>query len=1706
MATNLTNTTFSTTYKDDFRDSDNYHRILFNSGRALQARELTQLQTIIQSEIERFGSNIFKDGAVVKPGGMTVNNRFEFIKLAAGQLPASPDAMLGKVFTVAAPNPQIEVKIIKYIAATGSDPDTLYVEYMNTQAGTSSADPIRVGNSQTLKNSTLGSSYDMETASSAASGVGTEVSIAQGVFFVQGHFVFAEKQSIFASKYSGTPNEEIGFLVTEQTVNTADNDALYDNQGAAPNLAAPGADRYSIRLTLSKKSDITASQNFVYLAKLSSGKIVDESTTDNAYNRINDLLALRTKEESGNYIVKPFTAKMNDLNDSTLELEVSDGVVYVDGYRLEVAAKKINVPKAQDTITLENETIVVQYGNYVLGSGSTNSGLPNIDSFAKVDLRASTNWGGDKLGSARVRAVEEDGANYRFYLFDIQMNSGQNFSAVQSFGTGSSDYVNLVLEGGSAVLKSTLNNDLLFPLPRTRPTQTGITPDNVTVQRRYTFTTTGSGTVTGAPSGGPGTGYTFTNVSQWIISRVGGAVDTSGTITLNGTQTAFDATGLDNSTTYEVLAYVTKASPTARTKNLTETTITKAWPTDAESDGTGNGIQFISLDKADVYKIKSIKVTDSDGADISSNFSFDNGQRDNYYGMGRLVARPGVTIPTGDIFSRFEYFTHTDGDFFDINSYQTAQIAYDKIPSHRLNDGTTVSLRDVVDFRPVAVRDFNSGVDSSVMRINFDSDGAGGDPIINFLPQNTGTFTADIVYYMPRSDRLVATSLSPAGERLPRGNTKVIRGVSSLNPQLPDVPVGSMPLYNIEINPYTLGESDLSTTFIPAKRFTMADIAELENRIDELQEVTALSLLELNTSSLEVLDSAGLARTKAGFLVDNFRNYSFSAIDRDEYRGGIDELLGELGPLQSAKNTRLIFDSDNSTAKRFGDIVTLPINSHVALIDQNLATETENINPFAVIVSQGHVDLSPQSDEWVETRYAPDNIIDGGTTTIRTSTRFIARIRQRLSAFRDRWIGQPVGSRVLVRGSVQNRREIIADRLIDVSFIPFMRSRKIFFRAQGLRRFTKHFAFFGGQNITNYARKENTFRRFASRVDNPGSIYTRATSHPNGTSDLISDSAGGLIGSFIIPSNSSLRFRTGTQRFQLMDVSSGNADGAISKAQTTFTSTGILNTRQRTIRSTRIETEFFVQEYDPLAQSFRIDGADNPNGVFITKVDAYFYSKDDTTNGVPVQCQIRTVENGLPTSAPIPGAIKFLQPREVNLPADKTNITSIRSTPTTFEFDEPIYLAPQQDYAIVLLADTTAYNVYVAKTYEFIIGSTEQRVTKQPTLGSMFLSQNGITWTPDQQRDLMFKLYRAEFATSGSTVIENSEPPEELLFPNPILTTDGSSTIRIFHDGHGFTKNDYVRITGLDSSTTYGGISGEDIMGTRQVVNVDHTGYTLTADSNASATLRVGGNDVISTQNAMFDAYVPQIQTMIPDGSNLDAKIKLTSGSSYASGRNTTTSARSKAATFTTITLNDINYNESPKTIFTGVNEAVAPLSGNKSVTMQLDLTTEDTKVSPVIDMQRASMATFENIIDKQDSSATSGFNVPISFVNETHPTEGTSAAKHITTAVTLEEPAVGLKIMFAANRPSAASFKVYYKATTSDENLDDVNYVLVNEDTNNPADEDRTKFRQYEYLAGGQVGNLNTFTKFQVKIVMETTNSSKPPSIKDFRTIALVT
>lgn len=1698
MPNNFTSSTFATTYKDDYRDSDNYYRILFNSGRALQARELTQMQTIIQNEIARFGRNIFLEGALVNPGGITINNKYEYIKLdvSSNPLPNDPTDLIGLELTVKAPNPAIKVKVLDFIPASGSDPETIYVRYTDTSAGAAGATSVRVIDGSLLSNPAIN---DIKAAASNATGVGTTASVQNGDFFTQGHFVYAPDQTVFISKYSGTPTVELGFKVTQDIITINDTADLYDNQGALPNVAAPGADRYRIRLLLTTKDQISTGENFVYLAQLTNGVITDQVTGKESYNLINDLLALRTKEESGDYVVREFRAKFDNIenNDSNLSLDVSGGTAYVDGYRLNIPPTKITVPKARDTITEDNQFVIAQYGNYVLGNPSNNSGLPDISTFVEVNLKDTVNYGGNTIGTARVRAIEEDGAFFKYYLFDIKMNPNQNFRNTRSFGASGTDYTNILLEDGIAQLRSTSNNSLLFPLPRSKPSTSGVSIDTLVVQKRYTFTASGS-TYNLAAGGGD----IFTNTGDWILAKATGTIDASASagFTLAGSPvgSSVNITGI-TAGNYILVAYVALDNPVIRTKTLnTGSTLTKAWPADADSDG--NGLQFLSLETADIYKVTRIRTEDSDGIDLTSNFIVDNGQRDNFYALGRLIPRGGTTIPSTDIYVKFDHFTHNAGDLFAVNSYNGV-VPYENIPSYRKNNGEVISLRDVLDFRPVQ---------------NSSENYVGGDAEINLIPQNTDVITATIEYYMPRKDRLVVTTRD-SKSRAGRGRLQVVQGASSLTPQYPSIPTGSLALYDLELNAYTVDDSDVSTFFIPNKRYTMRDIGRIENRVDELTELTTLSLLEANTTLLTVLDSNGLERTKAGFLADNFSNFAFSDISKSEYRASIDLSENVLVPKFNAKNIRLFYDSNdgNNSVTRKGDYLILPY-SDTSLVYQNLATETINVNPFAVITATGFMELSPASDEWVETRRAADLVVSGGTITnnvgsVRTN-RWVV----------NSWFGnsQTVGTTnrgdggVRVITGVRTIREQIGERVIDVQFIPFMRSRKVFFRAQGLRPNTRFFAFFADTPVSDWCRSETSFQRFSSRSGDVGNVHANATSHPDGSSALFSNDEGEVIGSFFIPNTSSIRFRTGQQEFKLLDISVNDDANAINSASTLYTSTGIIETVQRTVRSTRIQnvTEFWFREEqdngggdaDPLAQSFRIDQGENPSGLFISKVRLFFSTKE-ASGGAPVQVQIRTVENGIPTSSVVPGANKSLSPDDVNIPGDLDNLTSVRSAFTDFVFDEPVYLTPGEEYAIVILTQSVAYNVYVAKTYEFLLGSTEARVNKQPTLGSLFISQNARTWTPDQTRDLMFELYRAEFNSSATAYLENGPTPLELLEANPFLTDSGDSAVTVFHENHGFVKGDTVYLSGIPSAGI-GGIPQNAITGSRNILEVDWTGYKIgaAAGNTANATLRAGGDGVVVSQQMMFDEFIPYVERLVPQNTSIESTIKLTSGASYASNRNlASNTAYAKASNFSSVVLNQINTNTQPKLIASDSNET-AQLSGQKSLTLKIDLSTSDTKVSPILDLQRASITGIENIIDKQDSASVSDFNIPLSFVNETHPTDGSHAAKHITRQVTLEEAAVGLKILFAANRPAVSDFIVYYKAGTSDEVLDDKNWELVNKEASVPADDNPDIFREYEYLAGGVNGTLTPFSKFQIKIVFTTTNTSQVPRIRDLRAIAL--
>lgn len=948
MASSLLKNVFLSTYRDDFKDSDNYHRVLFNSARQLQARELTQSQTIIQREIERLGRYIFNEGSLITSslGGLAAKGfGVNFVKLdtSTNPLPSNYPELVGTTVTntgaIASP---VSARILKVIPAGGSDPATLMIEYTdggdNDPINTTTPQIFRAGQDLTTSLGTL-TVQSTDTVANPATGRGSMITVPRSEFFVLGHFVFVAQQTLVISKYDSTPTDIVGYKVTENVVTVADNVALYDNQGATPNLTSPGADRYQIRLTLALESSMTSADTFVPIMQITNGVGVVLQNRDNVLARLGETIAIRTYDESGNYVVnkgQKFALQvLADSDDDYIRYSVQPGIAYVGGHRIDRASpyNSIRVEKPRtdprDIDTISDENIAANYGTYFLADSAYGL-VGGINTYSKVNLYNAVDVGGTNIGTARIRSIDEVEDNYRLHVFDINMDSNGSGSqyrinAIKSVGTSAVNYANVIQDAGRTKLYKPENNTLLFSLPRVRPQE--LLNVTMTVGEVFSGTTNGAGQVLFNTSS---VNDEFADEDQWILAYDSdGTVVTSLTIDSGGAGTTqVQLSGLAASKSVKLLSYVAIGAA-LKTKILISG--------QTESVSLTNGV--FKLSKADIYKFNSV-VDDGTGEDITYKFTLDNGQRDNFYDVGKGTIRPGFTAPAGTVTVNYNYFNHGSGDFFAANSY--SNIDYKDIPSYRMSNGRLISLRNVIDLRSTKNNTGTNftGTGSDVLRIPRNRD------LIN-----VGT----IDYWNPRIDRIYLAQ---------DGSVNVVQGMSAGTPTAPPVPGDALLLHSITLNAYTVNKNDLIIKTANNDGYQMNDIRKLEKRISKLEEIATLSLAEQTTSNINVIDADGLERTKLGLAVDDFTSRQLTQYNSIEHRSAVDKYERTLRPFTVKRHVPLYYDSDASVGvKRYGDTVW-PKFTESVLISQNIASGPIDVNQFTLPTFVGSVELKPATDTW----------------------------------------------------------------------------------------------------------------------------------------------------------------------------------------------------------------------------------------------------------------------------------------------------------------------------------------------------------------------------------------------------------------------------------------------------------------------------------------------------------------------------------------------------------------------------------------------------------------------------------------------------------------------------------------------------------------------------------------------------------------------
>lgn len=340
-------------------------------------------------------------------------------------------------------------------------------------------------------------------------GYGYAFGVSDGVIYQKGYFVKVDSQTVVVSKYDQYPNNvSVAFRTDEDLIDSFQDPNLLDNSYISKNYTAPGADRLKLTPSLIAVDTDSARANaaFFPIVEFSEG-VPYKQNRRTAYNSINDELATRTKEQTGDYVIDPFKVALKSVANSSLtansfSIVVDPGRAYIDGYRVETLGNyEISDLKGIDTEVTNGASIGLNFGNYVpvnhffgtfdFSTGGTvklyDKPRQFTDNVAAISAGSiAANASANLIGTANLRGIQYVDTNpfgtptgtppsvYNLYLFNIQMNSGRSFKDVKSIlyantsaNLGIADVIlnasnNAVLQGTAAANGATLDKLLFY--------------------------------------------------------------------------------------------------------------------------------------------------------------------------------------------------------------------------------------------------------------------------------------------------------------------------------------------------------------------------------------------------------------------------------------------------------------------------------------------------------------------------------------------------------------------------------------------------------------------------------------------------------------------------------------------------------------------------------------------------------------------------------------------------------------------------------------------------------------------------------------------------------------------------------------------------------------------------------------------------------------------------------------------------------------------------------------------------------------------------------------------------------------------------------------------------------------------------------------------------------------------------------------------
>ena len=915
-----------------------------------------------------------------------------------------------------------------------------------------------------------------------------------------------------------------------------------------------------------------------------------------------------------------------------------------------------------------------------------------------------------------------------------------------------------------------------------------------------------------------------------------------------------------------------------------------------------------------------VSSTDATGRNISALYNLDNGQRNEFYDIGRLT-RVGKrkAPPIGDIIVFYSYFTASpiNNFYYSVDSYRNLNYYKDDvrlfsepqpIGTNSNNEGR--DLRNSIDFR-FRVQDIVTDITSSPFI--FSSRNYYNQPRI----QPDTVFTTDMEQYL---GNVTLLSLDTKGNYISKKGQPSVK-----NFKRPEITPESMPVAYITVpGGVRYPETEIGVEIIDNKRYTMRDIGKIESRINRLEESVALSLLESQALHDNINE-----RAKSGFVVDDFslaqNNPNSSADDKHpEYNASIDVIDNILIPGQTdgVPISMVVSSKDNINEHYFNERgIVIKDFKEEELVSMTQATGCHRINPFATWIYFGDLILTPNEHHWRDKVNSYFTEFNGKVRPFSgDSDQFSQFLRVNTSSpggsstSRREWFGAQSTTTSRQRNPGVNGGTItttVRQARRRITTTTFGAPRLI----AGTKPTETHTGSEVIENLQDYwMRNPSGGIKFEAANLKANTEHKLTMGETQIGDPMTTDVSGMLSGSFNIPYQT---FKAGEEIVSLKDTTLG---GKASSASAVFKSVGhrdffdiVARTSNKRVDTLNLGTQVRSQTTvtvpppepqgddggggddsgDPIAQLFQLPTKGNPTAAqilsgevggtipnaILTSLDLWICYVDERPAMNTLKCEIRETVNGYPggprQTIGTTGWVVLDKSMEVGVPTTTNG--------TNFKFFKPVVLKGDTEYAIVLKTPSDATEVFVAEIGKQLLdgsGVHDEQPNVGGYFGSFFVSQNQTTWSAEQNFDMTFRLNRANFDINDT----GTPPPSSITYKNELTnlktykadigafnrglaieTFEYSNYVRVLHPNHGMNYNNaQVRLMGFDkfgSPNNYNGIPDSELNGVHDVLyaTIDSYFVKTTTKATSTGTPPVPIFETFATQPVVFDSLVQRV-------------------------------------------------------------------------------------------------------------------------------------------------------------------------------------------------------------------------------------------------------